>query len=116
MFILPGDGFWAVGGSLGRCSVGLLWGFEGLGRDVVVGGGDCMAGLVGSRGRAVGGGNWGFTGRTGAGGLAGAGDLEGAVAGGEKELFSGEAGPAESPVSSAERVELARPVGGEGLI
>ena len=40
-------------------------------------GGDCMAGLVGSRGRAVGG---GFTGRTGAGGLAG----ERAVVGGEK--------------------------------
>ena len=47
-------------------------------------GGDCMADLVGSRGCAVGGGNWGFTGRTGAGGLAGAGGLEGAVAGGEK--------------------------------
>ena len=35
---------------------------------------------------------------------------------GRRELFSGEAGPAEPPVSSAERVELARPVGGEGLV
>ena len=30
MFILPGDGFWAVGGSLGGCSAGLLAGGGGL--------------------------------------------------------------------------------------